>query len=233
MSNREVVVVSGVRTAIGDYGGALKDLPPTELGAIAIKEAVARAKVEPASVGHVVFGNVIHTEAQGHVPVARRGGRRRPAGRHAAPDGEPPVRLGPAGDRLRRAVHHARRLRRRGRRRRREHEPRRVLAARRRAGASAWATRGGRHDGRRAARPVRPRPHGHHRREHRREVRHHARAAGRVRRRSHRRAAQRDRGRLLQVADPADRAEEQEGRRAVRHRRARARRRRASRTWRS
>jgi len=64
MSNREVVVVSGARTAIGDYGGALKELPATKLGAAAIKEAVARAKVDPASVGHVVMGSVIHGEAK-------------------------------------------------------------------------------------------------------------------------------------------------------------------------
>jgi acetyl-CoA C-acetyltransferase len=61
---REVVVVSGVRTAIGDYGGSLKDFSTTRLGAIAIKEAVARAKVDPASVGHVVMGSVIHGEAK-------------------------------------------------------------------------------------------------------------------------------------------------------------------------
>jgi len=64
MSNREVVVVSGVRTGIGDYGGALKELPATKLGAIAIKEAVARAKIDPARVGHVVMGSVIHGEAR-------------------------------------------------------------------------------------------------------------------------------------------------------------------------
>ena len=62
--SREVVVVSGARTAIGDYGGALKELPATRLGAVAIKEAVARAKVEPARVGHVVMGSVIHGEAK-------------------------------------------------------------------------------------------------------------------------------------------------------------------------
>jgi acetyl-CoA C-acetyltransferase len=60
----EVVVVAGVRTGIGDYGAGLKDVPPTRLGAIAIKEAVARAKVDPASVGHVVMGSVIHGEAR-------------------------------------------------------------------------------------------------------------------------------------------------------------------------
>jgi len=64
MSTREVVVVSGARTGIGDYGGSLKDVPPTRLGAIAIKEAVARAKIDPASVGHVVMGSVIHGEAR-------------------------------------------------------------------------------------------------------------------------------------------------------------------------
>jgi acetyl-CoA C-acetyltransferase len=64
MSGREVVVVAGVRTAIGDYGGALKDVAPTKLGALVVKEAVARSAIEPASVGHVVIGSVIHGEAR-------------------------------------------------------------------------------------------------------------------------------------------------------------------------
>jgi len=65
MSNgREVVILSGARTAIGDYGGSLKDIPPTELAAKVVKEAVARAKVDPAAIGQCVFGNVIHTEAK-------------------------------------------------------------------------------------------------------------------------------------------------------------------------
>jgi acetyl-CoA C-acetyltransferase len=64
MSTREVLVVSGARTAIGGYGGSLKDFGPTKLGAFAIKEAVARAKIDPASVGHVVMGSVIHGEAK-------------------------------------------------------------------------------------------------------------------------------------------------------------------------
>ncbi len=61
---REVVVLSGARTAIGDYGSALKDVPPTALGATALREAVARAKIDPAEVGHVVLGSVIHGEAR-------------------------------------------------------------------------------------------------------------------------------------------------------------------------
>ena len=64
MSTREVVMLGGARTAIGDYGGALKDVAPTKLGSIAIKEALARAKIDPASVGHVVMGSVIHGEAR-------------------------------------------------------------------------------------------------------------------------------------------------------------------------
>jgi len=60
MSKREVVVVAGARTAIGDYGGSLKDFAATKLGAVAIREALARSRVEPASVGHVVMGSVIH-----------------------------------------------------------------------------------------------------------------------------------------------------------------------------
>ncbi|HZS88631.1 MAG TPA: acetyl-CoA C-acyltransferase family protein [Chloroflexota bacterium] len=62
VSEREVVVLSGVRTAIGKYGGSLKDLPPTELGAQVVREAVGRAGIAPRDVGHVVFGNVIHTD---------------------------------------------------------------------------------------------------------------------------------------------------------------------------
>ncbi|KAB0641553.1 acetyl-CoA acetyltransferase [Burkholderia stagnalis] len=59
---REVVVVSGVRTAIGDFGGSLKDFPPTELGAKVVREVLQRAQVSGDEVGHVVFGNVVHTE---------------------------------------------------------------------------------------------------------------------------------------------------------------------------
>jgi acetyl-CoA C-acetyltransferase len=59
---REVVVVSAVRTAIGTFGGSLKDVPPTQLAALVVREAVARAGVQPAQVGAVVFGHVINTE---------------------------------------------------------------------------------------------------------------------------------------------------------------------------
>ncbi|HSN39525.1 MAG TPA: acetyl-CoA C-acyltransferase family protein [Burkholderiales bacterium] len=61
---REVVVLSGVRTAIGDYGGALKDMAPTELAGQVVREAVKRAKIDPQQVSQLVFGNVIHTETR-------------------------------------------------------------------------------------------------------------------------------------------------------------------------
>ena len=59
---REVVVVSAVRTAIGTFGGSLKDCPPTQLGALMVKESLARAHTEGKDVGHVVFGHVVNTE---------------------------------------------------------------------------------------------------------------------------------------------------------------------------
>lgn len=62
MAQPEVVIVSGVRTAIGTYGGSLKDKPPTDLAAAVVREAVKRAAIQPDEVGHVVFGNVIHTD---------------------------------------------------------------------------------------------------------------------------------------------------------------------------
>jgi acetyl-CoA C-acetyltransferase len=60
------VVLSGVRTAIGGYGGSLKDVPPADLGALCVREAVRRSGAKPADIGHVVFGNIIHTEAHDH-----------------------------------------------------------------------------------------------------------------------------------------------------------------------
>ncbi len=65
-NTREVVVLSGVRTPIGGYGGTLKDSPPCDLAALCVREAVSRAGVEPREVGHVVFGNIIHTDSHDH-----------------------------------------------------------------------------------------------------------------------------------------------------------------------
>ncbi|HTP16400.1 MAG TPA: beta-ketothiolase BktB [Streptosporangiaceae bacterium] len=60
----DVVVVSGVRTAIGSYGGGLAAVPPCDLAAAVVREAVRRSGVDPADFGHAVFGNVMHTEVR-------------------------------------------------------------------------------------------------------------------------------------------------------------------------
>lgn len=62
MSQREVVVLSGVRTAIADFGGSLKDVAPTELAGQVVAEAVSRAGVKGEDIGHCVIGNVIHSD---------------------------------------------------------------------------------------------------------------------------------------------------------------------------
>jgi acetyl-CoA C-acetyltransferase len=58
----DVFVMSAVRTPIGKYGGGLASVPPSDLAATMVREAVTRAGVDPAQVGHAVFGNVLHTE---------------------------------------------------------------------------------------------------------------------------------------------------------------------------
>ena len=60
----DVFVLSAVRTPIGKYGGGLASVPPCDLAAKVVREAVSRAGVEPAQVGQAVFGHVIHTEVR-------------------------------------------------------------------------------------------------------------------------------------------------------------------------
>ncbi len=55
----EIVIASACRTAIGTFGGTLKDVPAAELGAIVVKEAVKRAGIKPEMVDEVIFGNVL------------------------------------------------------------------------------------------------------------------------------------------------------------------------------
>jgi acetyl-CoA C-acetyltransferase len=57
----DVVITSAARTAVGRYGGSLKDQPPTDLGALVTRIAIERSGIEPEQVDQVVFGNVIHS----------------------------------------------------------------------------------------------------------------------------------------------------------------------------
>lgn len=71
----DTVFLSAVRTGFGAFGGALKDLSATDLGVIAGQAALARAGIEPGSVDHVIFGNVIQTSADA-IYLARHVGLR-------------------------------------------------------------------------------------------------------------------------------------------------------------
>jgi acetyl-CoA C-acetyltransferase len=62
MTAREIFIVAAARTAIGTFGGALKDVPLSQLATVAVRGALERGGVDPAGVGHVVMGNVIPTE---------------------------------------------------------------------------------------------------------------------------------------------------------------------------
>ncbi|MDQ1260730.1 MAG: acetyl-CoA C-acetyltransferase [Pseudomonadota bacterium] len=64
MTSRDVFVVSTARTAIGTFGGSLKDVPNTQLATTAVKAAIARAGIAADAVGHVVMGNVIPTDTK-------------------------------------------------------------------------------------------------------------------------------------------------------------------------
>jgi acetyl-CoA C-acetyltransferase len=64
MMNGEVVILSAVRTAVGKYGGALKDIPPTDLATAVTREAVRRSGLAASDLAASIFGNVIHTDAK-------------------------------------------------------------------------------------------------------------------------------------------------------------------------
>ncbi|WP_119355226.1 acetyl-CoA C-acetyltransferase [Azohydromonas sediminis] len=55
----DIVIVSAARTAVGKFGGTLAKTPATELGAVVVREAIARAKLDPAQVGEVIMGQVL------------------------------------------------------------------------------------------------------------------------------------------------------------------------------
>jgi acetyl-CoA C-acetyltransferase len=70
MSNKEVVVLSAVRSAVGTFNGSLSSLEPAELGGLVVKEAIARAGVDPKQVTFATVGNCIPTESR-YAYVAR------------------------------------------------------------------------------------------------------------------------------------------------------------------
>ena len=166
----DVYVLSAVRTPIGKYGGGLASVPPCDLAALVVREAVGRSGADPADVGHAVFGNVIHTEVRDMYlarVAALNGG---------LPTGTPALTLNRlCGSGLQAIVSAAQAImlgdcRGRGGGRRRVDEPGPVLAARHALGPADERRRRDRPHDRRAHRPVRRLPHGRDGRERRRRL---------------------------------------------------------------
>ncbi len=216
------VIVSATRTAIGTLGGALAQVPATKLGAIAVREAVKRAGIEPGLVEEVILGHVLPA-GLGLNPArvaALEAGIPKEVGSYgvnkACGSGLKAVALAAQSIALDEAD-----VDRRGRHG--EHERRAVPpeegALRLPHGARSAARLD---DRRRAHLSDHARAHGHHRRERRREVRDLARGAGRVRGREPAEGGRGDQGRQVQGRDrPGRGRRRQEGRdRPLRHRRA-------------
>ena len=64
MTTRDIFIVSAARTAIGSFGGSLKDMPNSQLATTVVRAAIARSGLAPDAVGHVVMGNVIPTDTR-------------------------------------------------------------------------------------------------------------------------------------------------------------------------
>jgi len=68
MANTEIVITSAARTPVGSFSGAFADVPAHVLGAVAIKEALARSKVDPKEVDEVIMGQIL-SAGQGQNPA--------------------------------------------------------------------------------------------------------------------------------------------------------------------
>ena len=123
---RRAAIVSPVRTPVGAFGGALRDVPVETLGSVVTKAVLERTGLDPASIEDVTFAqSYANSETPLRRPLDRpRGGA---ADRSAGPPNRSPLRRRPSGDRHCGDDGADRRLRRRARWRRREHEPDRIL----------------------------------------------------------------------------------------------------------
>ena len=139
------VIVSAVRTPVGKFGAGLRGCSATDLGAVAIREAVARADLPPDEVDYVLMGHVLQAGAGQITLAAGRGRRRDPSG---GPGHHPQQRLPvePDRGRLRRPAHPAGRDRDRRRRRHGVDDQRPVRAAQGALGPAPRRRRGRRRD---------------------------------------------------------------------------------------
>ena len=107
MSTRDVFVVGAARTAIGTFGGSLKDIPLSDVATLAVKTALERSGAPADAVGHLAMGTVIPDRAARCLPEPRRRRAGRPAQGDCCIQREPPVRLGAASHHLVGAIHSA------------------------------------------------------------------------------------------------------------------------------
>ena len=133
-ASREVVVVSGVRTAIGDYGGSLKDFPLVDLAASVVAESIKRADFDASKIGQVVMGNVIHTDPRDMYIFPLCSCQRRDSDRNSCLHSKPSLWQRPSGNRLCGSINTLRRYRNCSGRRCRINEPFPILASKHEVG---------------------------------------------------------------------------------------------------
>lgn len=100
-SNGNIFIIGAARTGIGDFGGGLKDVPPTSLGTTVVRAAIERAHVEPSDVQHVVMGAGNPDRTQGRLSCARRRHRCWHSYKCAGAEAKSPMWLRTASDHLR------------------------------------------------------------------------------------------------------------------------------------
>ena len=198
MTQRDVVVLSAARSAVGTFSGSLADIEPSELAGLVMKASIERSGAEAARINYVTVGNVIPTEGrsayvarvaaiQAGLPmdsVAMSVNRLCSSGLQAIVTTAQNILLGDCDFGVGGGVEVM--------------SPQRLPVAGHALGRAHGRHQDGRHDGGHAHRPVRRRPHGHHRREPRHEVDDLARGPGRLRRRVAPPRRGRDCGRPLQ-----------------------------------
>ena len=206
-----IVIASAARTPVGAFNGTLASLPAHELGKVAIKAALERARVEA---GRRVRGHSgpdpggrCRTE-----PGAAGLHRRRHSGRRAGVGHEPAVRLGPARGRAGRPADPARLVQDRRRRRPGEHEPGAALRASARRHQDGRCQVHRHHDQGRPVGCLQRLPHGQHGRERGAPVADHARGAGPLRGGLAEQGGSRQEGRQIQGRDRPRRHQDAQGR---------------------
>ena len=214
-----IVIASAARTPVGAFNGTLAGLPAHDLGKIAIKAALERARVEPGDVSEVILGQILSAGA-GPEPGAAGLHQRRHPGRCAGLGHEPAVRLGPARGGARppsRSSSAPSKIVVAGGQESMSQAPHCIASARRHQDGRRQVHR--HHDQGRPVGCLQRLPHGQHRRERGPPVADHPRGAGPLRGRLPEQGRSRQEGRQVQGRDRPRRHQDAQGRDGVRRRR--------------